>query len=99
LNRKGTMLSSITLCKEKAMPFTTRMRAARTALANRRTEYIARRRLSAELASFQTPTERAELDSLLSRHSAEETREVRAILNRQDYERLRGASVLGGYRR
>jgi hypothetical protein len=81
------------------MQFTTGIRAARTALANARTERIARRRLSAELASFQTPSERAEIDSLLGRYSPEETREVRAILNRQDYERLRGASVLGGYRR
>jgi hypothetical protein len=88
----------ITIRKEIAMPLSTRIRSVRTALANRRTERIAHRRLSAELASFQTPSERAELDHLLGRHSAEETREIREILNRQDYERMRNSTVLRGFR-
>jgi hypothetical protein len=74
----------------------TKIREFRTELANRRTERIAHRRLSAELAAFRSPSERAELDQLLSRHSAEETRQIREILNQQDYERLRRATVLGG---
>ena len=68
------------------MPLSTRIRSVRTALANRRTERIAHRRLSAEL------------DHLLGRHSAEETREIREILNRQDYERMRNSTVLRGFR-
>jgi hypothetical protein len=92
------MLLNITIRKEIAMPLSTRIRAARTALANRRSERIAHRQLSEELAAFQTPSERAELDQLLGRHSAEETREIREILNRQDYERLRRSTVLGGFR-
>jgi maltooligosyltrehalose synthase len=88
----------ITIRKEIVMRFSTRIRAARTALANRRTERIAHRQLAKELAAFQTPSERAELDQLLGRHSAEETREIREILNRQDYERLRRSTVLGGFR-
>jgi maltooligosyltrehalose synthase len=78
------------------MPLLAKIREARAVLADRRTERDAHRQLSAELAAFQTPAERAELDNLLSRHSAEETRLIREILNRQDYERLRRSTVLGG---
>jgi maltooligosyltrehalose synthase len=78
------------------MPMLAKIREARTAMAHRRTERAAHRQLSAELAAFQSPAERAELDHLLSRHSAEETREIREILNRQDYERIRRSTVLGG---
>jgi hypothetical protein len=35
---------------------------------------------------------------MLSRYTPEETREVRAILNRLDLDRQRHAAVLGGYR-
>ena len=80
------------------MAVMTTIRAVRTGLGNRRTERVARRRLSAELASYQTPTQRIELDEVLSRYSVEETREIREILNRQDYERQRRTAVLGGRR-
>ncbi len=85
------------------MPLATTIRGLKSTLAHRRTERLAHRRLSAELAAFQTPAERAELDELLSRHSAEETRQIRAILSRQDFDRqhldrLFGAAVVGGYR-
>lgn len=83
------------------MQLSTRLRDARTALANRRTIRVAQRRLAGELASFRTTAERAELDELLSRHTAEETREIRAILYRQDIERQQSArretAGLGGY--
>jgi len=78
------------------MALLAKIREARATLADRRTERTAYRQLSAELAAFQTPAERTELDQLLARHSAEETRDIRAILNRQDYERTRRAMVLGG---
>ncbi len=80
------------------MPLATTIRGLRSTLADRRTERIARRRLSAELASFRSPSERAELDEMLARHSAEETREIREILHRQAHERQRSAAVIGGYR-
>jgi len=76
----------------------TTIRDVRTVLENRRAERSARRRLSEELAAYQTPSERAELDHMLGRYSAEETREIREILNRQDYERQRSGSGLGGHR-
>ncbi len=79
------------------MAIATRIRGLRTELAQRRTERDAYRRLSAELAAFHTPAERAELDNLLGRYSAEETDMIRSILNRQDYERQRrGSSAVGG---
>jgi hypothetical protein len=81
------------------MSFSTKVRDVRTALANRRTMRVAHRRLSAELASFVTPAERTELDQMLGRHSAEETREIRTILSRQDFERQRKAAGISGYRR
>jgi hypothetical protein len=80
------------------MTLATRIRATRTALANRRTERIAHRRLAAELAAFQTPAERTELDEVLGRHTAEETREIRAILDQQDAARLQRVPFVGGYR-
>lgn len=80
------------------MNILTKIREIRTALANRRTERIARRRLSAELAAYQTPAERSELDQMIGRYSADETWEIREILNRQDYERQRTASGIGGHR-
>ena len=63
------------------------IRGARTTLANRRTERIARRRLAGELAAFTSAADRAELDSILERHTPEVGREVRAILSRQDVQR------------
>jgi hypothetical protein len=82
------------------MPLKTRIRAIRTELQNRRAERLAHRRLSEELAAYQTPAERIELDEMLNRHSAEETRLIREILNRQDHERQRTMAGIGssGYR-
>ncbi len=83
------------------MQFTTKLRDVRTALANRRTVRIAHRQLSAELASFRTAAERAELDELLSRHTPEETAEIRRILHAHDVRRQqtggRQTAGLGGY--
>jgi hypothetical protein len=80
------------------MPLATTIRDLKSTLANRRTERIERRRLSEELAAFQTPAERAELDEMLGRYSAEDTRLIREILDRQDYERQRTVAGVGGFR-
>ncbi len=80
------------------MPLTTTIRSLRSTLAHRRTERIAHRRLAAELAAFQTPAERAELEEMLGRYSAEDTRQIREILHRQDYERQRTVAGIGGFR-
>lgn len=46
-------------------------------------ERTRRRTLEQELAAFATPAERSELEAILSRYTAEETREVWSIVNRQ----------------
>jgi hypothetical protein len=70
----------------------------RTTLTNRLIERREHRRLSAELAAFQTPAERIELDEILSRYPLEQTREIREILDRQDNERQQAAASTGrGY--
>jgi hypothetical protein len=55
----------------------------RASLAQRRVARTTRRRVARELASYRTPAERLELDLVLGRHSAEETAEIDAILNKQ----------------
>jgi hypothetical protein len=72
---------------EHDMQLAAKIRDARTSLAHRRTVRRANRQLSEELAAFATVAERTELDLILDRHSPEETREIRAILSRQDAER------------
>lgn len=79
------------------MQISAKIGAVRTALLNRRTERIERRRLADELASFVTPAERAELDFMISRHTVEETREIREILNSQQVARQH-AHTAGLYR-
>nr|ASV47089.1 hypothetical protein [uncultured bacterium] len=79
------------------MQITARIGAVRTALQNRRTERIERRQLADELALFVSPAERAELDFIMDRHTAEETREIRQILNSQQVARQH-AHTAGLYR-
>jgi hypothetical protein len=71
------------------MSFTT-VTSLRSSLAQRRVARTKRRRTACELASYRTPAERLELDLMLGRHSAEETAEIDAILNKQ--------TAIGSYR-
>ena len=64
------------------MPSST-LTSMRTSLAERATARARRRQLARELAAYRTPAERLELDSILGRHSAEETAEIEAILDQQ----------------
>jgi len=48
----------------------------------RRAERRERTRLFRELASFDTPGQRLELDAILERHTADQTREIREMLAR-----------------
>jgi len=83
------------------MQFTIKLRDARKALADRRVQRVAHRRLADELAGFRTTAERAELDELIGRHTPEETEQIRSILYRQDLLRqqssTRQTAGLGGY--
>ncbi|MEO6715048.1 MAG: hypothetical protein ABIM89_16700 [Mycobacteriales bacterium] len=42
-----------------------------------------RQRLAKELSSYRSDADRAELDAIISRHSAEEVREIERILSAQ----------------
>jgi hypothetical protein len=54
----------------------------RTLLAERRLVRQRNKQIEQELASYSTPAERLELDSILSRHTAEEIAELEAMLGR-----------------
>ena len=69
------------------------IRNARTVIAHRIAEGRVHSRLADELAAFRTAAERTELDLMLGRHSAEETRQIHAILSRQDAERRYRSAV------
>lgn len=51
-----------------------------------RQDRLAHRRLVAELASYRTPAEQADLDAMLDRYSERETAEVREIVGRIRYQ-------------
>ena len=66
------------------------MRTPRKSLSNlgntlrtRRAARLRRAKLADELAAYNSPSERAELDAVLSRHSAEQTLEIDRILTHQ----------------
>jgi len=46
----------------------------------RRAERVRRDRLRAELASYQTPAERADLEAMFARHSEEDLAELEALI-------------------
>jgi hypothetical protein len=71
------------------MQLAAKFRDARANLSHLRTMRRANQQLSAELATFTSAADRAELEEILDRHSFEETREIRVILSRQDAERQR----------
>jgi hypothetical protein len=64
-----------------APTFVSRVQARREARQQRHT-------LARELASFSTPSERLELDEIIARHTADETRLVQQLLRQQDADRL-----------
>ncbi|MDG6108435.1 hypothetical protein Daura_15135 [Dactylosporangium aurantiacum] len=55
----------------------------RNAVTSRFEARRAKRTLAREIAAYRTPAERLELDLILGRHTAEETREIEAILRAQ----------------
>lgn len=61
----------------------TGLSALRRTVATRRAARRNRLRVERELAEYSSPSERRELDAILSRHTAEETRAVEVILHGQ----------------
>ena len=64
------------------------VKSLRSSMATRRDARLKRRSLERQLASYTSDSDRLELDAILSRHSAEETIELRSIINRQAMDRL-----------
>ena len=64
------------------------VKSLRSSLASRRDARIKRQSLERQLASYTTESDRIELDAILSRHTSEETTELRSIINRQAMDRL-----------
>ncbi|MFD4643181.1 hypothetical protein ACFWN2_38150 [Lentzea sp. NPDC058436] len=64
------------------------VKSLRSSLATRRAARVKRQSLERQLASYTTESDRLELDAILSRHTAEETGELRSIINRQAMDRL-----------
>jgi hypothetical protein len=81
------------------MRLAAKIRDARTTLSQRRTVRQAHKQLAQELATYVSPAERAELEELLDQHPAEQTRELRIILNQQDLARRTQTPALHGYLR
>jgi hypothetical protein len=57
-------------------------------LQSRRHAHQQRQLLRRELAAFDSPADRRELDEIVARHSEEEARLVRELLRQQDTDRL-----------
>jgi hypothetical protein len=77
------------------MQLAAKIRHARATLSHRRTVRLADRQLARELASFASASDRAELDHILERHPAADTRQIRAILHRQGVVRQLAATTPG----
>ena len=75
------------------MQLAAKIRDARTSLSHRRTVRLAQKQLTDELATFTSTSERAELDEILDRYPAEETRQIREILGRHDAVRFTEAAT------
>lgn len=77
------------------MQLAAKIRHARTTLSHRRTVRLADKQLAHELAAFASVSDRAELDHILERYPVAETRQIRAILGRQDAVRRLTATAPG----
>jgi hypothetical protein len=64
------------------------IQAIRTELATRRAARRDRLTLERQLAAYDTPAARLEIETIVARHNPEETRQVRQILTRQASDNL-----------
>lgn len=66
-----------------------KLSTVRNRLRERHAAHLRQLRLERELAVYDTPADRIELDAILSRHTAEQTREIDTILVKQAIRRQR----------
>ncbi len=64
------------------------LKTVRTYFATRRQLRTREAELNRELAAYDTPSARLDLEAILARHSSHEAREIEAILRRQAVDRL-----------
>jgi hypothetical protein len=64
------------------------LQAIRTELATRRAARRERLKLAQELAAYDTPAARLEIETIVARHDPAATREIRQILTRQSVKKL-----------
>ena len=64
------------------------LQALRAELATRRTARNNRRELARQLAAYDTPAARLEIEAVLDRHDPADTEEIRSILRQQDADRM-----------
>lgn len=64
------------------------VRTIRTRMAHRRAQRRDRLELERQLAAYDTPSARLEIEAILERHSPEQTRELRAALRRHRSRRV-----------
>jgi len=66
----------------------TAIRSLRTSLSSRRAARRSRQSLERQLASYDNPSDRLDLEAILARHDSAETAEIQSILSRQSMERI-----------
>jgi hypothetical protein len=64
------------------------LQAIRAEVANRRNVRNGRKELERQLAAYDTPAARLEIETVFDRHDPDETREIRSILRRQAADRI-----------
>jgi len=64
------------------------IQAIREEFATRRAARRGRLHLERQLAAYDTPAARLEIETIVARHDPEEAREIREILNRQAADKL-----------
>jgi hypothetical protein len=74
--------------KEEMTHPTTAIRTLRKSLSSRRAARLRRRSLERQLATYDTPSARLDLEAILDRHDSADAAELKAILHRQSMERI-----------
>ena len=67
---------------------TTAIRTLRNSLSSRRAARRSRQSLERQLASYNTPSERLDLEAAVDRHDPADTAEIKSILHHQSMERI-----------
>jgi hypothetical protein len=84
----GGVRRSSTKSKDEMTHPTTAIRTLRTSLSSRRAARRSRQSLERQLASYNTPSDRLDLEAILDRHDSDDAARIKAILHSQSMERI-----------